>query len=111
MEMLELAQQYVNDGISRDTTNTDSLTLANLDSLQSQVHTLISNDLVAVRSPLGLGWNVKDEAQLKSAGFGGWAKKLVGLLITALAISLGAPFWFDLLKKLVNIRNTGKKAG
>ncbi|MES2774362.1 MAG: hypothetical protein V4722_09270 [Bacteroidota bacterium] len=32
----------------------------------------------------------------------------VGFLITALAITLGAPFWFDLLSKFVNIRAGGK---
>ncbi len=35
-------------------------------------------------------------------------RKLVGLLITAIAISLGAPFWFDLLKKFVSVRSAGK---
>jgi hypothetical protein len=34
--------------------------------------------------------------------------KLFGFLITAIAISLGAPFWFDLLNKLVSLRSTGK---
>jgi hypothetical protein len=34
---------------------------------------------------------------------------LIGLLITALMLSLGAPFWFDLLKKLVAIRGAGIK--
>lgn len=34
--------------------------------------------------------------------------KFLGLLITAGAASLGAPFWFDLLNKLVNLRNAGK---
>lgn len=38
-----------------------------------------------------------------SQGFWGW-------LVTALAISLGAPFWFDMLRKLINIRNAGKVA-
>lgn len=33
-------------------------------------------------------------------------QNLFGLLLTALALSLGAPFWFDLLKKLVNLRGT-----
>lgn len=33
--------------------------------------------------------------------------KLIGWLITAGATVLGAPFWFDTLKKLVNIRGTG----
>jgi hypothetical protein len=31
----------------------------------------------------------------------------LGFLITALAISLGAPFWFDLLSKLVQLRGAG----
>lgn len=34
---------------------------------------------------------------------------LVGWLVTAIAISMGASFWFDLLNKLVNVRNTGSK--
>jgi len=33
--------------------------------------------------------------------------KIVGLLLTAVAVSLGAPFWFDLLNKLVNLRSSG----
>lgn len=32
---------------------------------------------------------------------------LAGWMITAAALSLGAPFWFDLLNKLVNLRQTG----
>ncbi|MES2342128.1 MAG: hypothetical protein V4597_10655 [Pseudomonadota bacterium] len=32
-----------------------------------------------------------------------------GWLVTALAGMLGAPFWFDLLKKLINIRNAGPR--
>ena len=36
-------------------------------------------------------------------------KKFLGFLITAFAIGLGAPFWFDLLNKLVKLRATGKK--
>jgi hypothetical protein len=34
---------------------------------------------------------------------------LAGWLVTALAGMLGAPFWFDLLQKLVNVRGTGPK--
>ena len=33
--------------------------------------------------------------------------KLIGLLLTAAALSLGAPFWFDLLSKFVRVRGTG----
>ncbi|MGH9347698.1 MAG: hypothetical protein ACRD26_10580 [Vicinamibacterales bacterium] len=34
---------------------------------------------------------------------------LFGWLLTIAAISLGAPFWFDTLKNLINIRGAGKK--
>jgi hypothetical protein len=36
-----------------------------------------------------------------------WVSKLLGVLICGLATMQGAPFWFDLLGKLVNIRNAG----
>jgi hypothetical protein len=31
-----------------------------------------------------------------------------GWIISGIAIGMGAPFWFDLLGKIVNVRNTGK---
>lgn len=34
--------------------------------------------------------------------------KVLGLIITGLAITLGAPFWFDVLSKLMRVRATGK---
>jgi hypothetical protein len=36
-----------------------------------------------------------------------WANKVIGLLLTTLAISLGAPFWFDILDKVIKIRSSG----
>ncbi len=35
--------------------------------------------------------------------------RISGWLITAIAVSLGAPFWYDALNKLVNMRAAGKK--
>lgn len=35
--------------------------------------------------------------------------KGAGLLATALAVCLGAPFWFDILNKLVKLRSSGEK--
>jgi len=34
---------------------------------------------------------------------------LAGWLVTAAAVSFGAPFWFDLIQKLVNLRSAGPK--
>jgi len=36
-------------------------------------------------------------------------KKILGFMILAFAVSLGSPFWFDLLNKLVKLRGSGKK--
>jgi hypothetical protein len=34
-------------------------------------------------------------------------KKILGLAFTAFAVSIGAPFWFDTLNKLVNLKSAG----
>ena len=49
---------------------------------------------------LPLGWGPDWKAQ--------WPMSLPGIILTALAVSLGAPFWFDLLNKLVSLRSVGK---
>jgi hypothetical protein len=58
--------------------------------------------------PLPVGWTLSafpfaDETA-KSA-----ILKIGGLAITAVALMLGAPFWFDLLSKFIKIRGTGDK--
>lgn len=61
--------------------------------------------LQAEMRPFPIGW---DDAPPHSSDWyttpSGILTKFVGWLLTALAISLGAPFWFDLLRKLVAIR-------
>lgn len=39
----------------------------------------------------------------------GWGLKLMGCVITAAAAAQGAPFWFDILAKLVNVRSSGMR--
>jgi len=51
-----------------------------------------------------VGWRSSDRPR----GAGDVLLKFAGLLLTALAVSLGAPFWFDLLNKFMNIRAAGK---
>lgn len=41
--------------------------------------------------------------------FGSVMLYFLGIFISAFSLSFGAPFWFDLLIKLVNIRRAGKK--
>jgi hypothetical protein len=39
----------------------------------------------------------------------GWLIKLAGILISGAAASPGASFWFDILKKIINVRLSGAK--
>ena len=52
---------------------------------------------------------VSTDPQHLPLGAGSWLIKLLGLLITVLALSLGAPFWFDALTKLGSLRQAGPK--
>jgi hypothetical protein len=53
---------------------------------------------------LPMGWS----KQARPAGsIPAWAAALAGWLLTAAALSLGAPFWFDLLNKVTNLRASG----
>ena len=36
-----------------------------------------------------------------------WVQTVFGIVLTALAASLGAPFWFDLLNKFIKLRGSG----
>jgi hypothetical protein len=59
--------------------------------------------------PLPLGWSIEQGGVNVAADFSfpNLLTRLFGWGITALAVSLGAPFWFDLLTKFVNIRGAG----
>jgi hypothetical protein len=43
------------------------------------------------------------------APLGDWLYHLAGWALTGIAVSLGAPFWFDAVNKLINIRIAGDK--
>jgi len=69
-----------------------------LDRKYQQVRT----DLNALQLPIG--WT--DTSSEKTGGQ--WLEALAGWLVTAFAATLGAPFWFDLLNKVMVIRSTVK---
>ena len=47
--------------------------------------------------------------QISRAHWNSIPRILLGWLVSGIAISMGAPFWFDLLGKIVNVRNSGGK--
>ena len=70
--------------------------------------------------PLPIGWNcdVAEPAKPGATTPSAWkcatmepptAMQIAGWLLTAAALSLGAPFWFDLLSKFMNVRGAGAK--
>jgi len=69
-----------------------------------EIEQLIKEEIGAIRSPLGIGWDIVKLDKMESID---WIVKILGWIVTAFSVTLGAPFWFDLLKKLVNIRNSG----
>jgi hypothetical protein len=83
--------------------------------------TALGRSMKAVRAELGqldlpIGWT-NTELSLPRASLAGiraypwWGnvvQPLLGWIMTGLAISLGAPFWFDLLNKFMVIRSTVK---
>ena len=76
--------------------------------LTTRIDGLLKEDIAKVRNPLGLGWHPDNEDyNFQDDGLVDWVVRILGWLVTALAISLGAPFWFDLLRKFVRIRGTG----
>jgi hypothetical protein len=65
----------------------------------------ISGHAAQAAEPL-LGWS--GAADWSNPGV--WAARVAGWLVTVVAVSLGAPFWFDMLNKIVNMRSAGKPA-
>jgi hypothetical protein len=61
--------------------------------------------------PVPLGWCeedcLPDDPRRPPTEFYPALLKLVGILISILAVSQGAPFWFDLLQKVANLRLAG----
>jgi hypothetical protein len=63
---------------------------------------------------LPIGWTKEEFSQAPGSEWSKWkwtgvlGLKLIGLFLTGLAVSLGAPFWFDVLNKFMVVRSTIK---
>jgi hypothetical protein len=56
-----------------------------------------------------LGWTHEDLSGLLKGDSWRMLDILFGWSLTIVAVSMGAPFWFDFLNKVMNVRNAGKK--
>jgi hypothetical protein len=103
----------ISTSISRDKAVRDSLVAAAQEYARKQADTddpaqRVKQNVEEIRKlGLPIGWT-KDNPLSRPGTPLGWAIKVTGWLLTAMAISLGAAFWFDLLNKFMVIRSTVK---
>ncbi len=92
--------------------NQENLNYVDIGTLRSQTE----EALLDISLPIG--WtktNIKQQIgslPSRNAGimpFLTFARAIPGWIISGIAIAMGAPFWFDLISKISNVRNTGKK--
>jgi hypothetical protein len=105
--------------LSQINNNVDSLN-KQINSLREQINFLRQEEIAEATSIIGMGWDHPNiplwENSSSKTFFSSLINKLLyilfrlpGWIITTLAITLGAPFWFDMLNKVINIRNVGLK--
>ena len=68
----------------------------------------VASDVTELRQlSIPIGWT----AETRPEGGGEWllrvVLKVLGLVVTAAALTLGAPFWFDVLSKVARLRSAG----
>lgn len=67
----------------------------------------------ALLASFPVGWGDEDPFRVREAApdwsWGTWLAHVMGWILTAAAVSLGAPFWFDLLGRVAKLRGTGKR--
>lgn len=100
------------EGASQDPPAKSSETQSEVDNVKAQV-----KDLTDLGLPLGWSEQFKDwrSSQSLEPDSKNWIAAVLfvvgsfpGWLVTALAVSLGAPFWFDVLNKFMIVRSTVK---
>lgn len=102
-----------------DSLRQDTLVLPNdgqRQSLLDSAYKVVHKDLEKANNILGMGYNFPPKLgfidKIKFVVSTQITKRsLLGWLLTALAISLGSPFWFDLLNKIMKLRGTKKENG
>jgi hypothetical protein len=103
-KLAQLAKTYASENETLPTTPVapgDSLSAGQI---KNEVKNFVnSKEFKESSNILGLGW-AKNDVRVS---FKDWLLRLLGWLVTALAISLGAPFWFDALKKIITIQSSG----
>lgn len=117
VQMAEAKMQAIEEQNQKSNTNVDAVSEVDKSvdvNIKAQFADLKSQFEAFNNLTLPIGWAFSDQSdsffdsfdypaqQNRSLSFLGW-------LLTALAATLGAPFWFDAISKLFTIRGAGKK--
>lgn len=117
VEPAKTKDSAANSALAQTTSRVDSLN-QQINSLREQINFLRQEEIAEATTIVGMGWDHPtvppwngSDGFLKSLGRKLWyiLFRIPGWSITALAITMGAPFWFDILNKVINIRNAGLK--
>lgn len=99
IDTIAIANYLYRDDAARTVLVTRAEEAAKDTSLQNLTYEFAKAEVQSLRFPIG--WEGADESN-------GLAIQVLGWLITALAATMGAPFWFDMLNKIMVIRSTVK---
>ena len=107
-EIIEQAYTFIER--QEDRSPRDASVEATADSLERRVRQLIDEELRMASTALGIGWDQAPPINLSSSAWWKYAgQRFLGWVVTAFAITLGATFWFDLLKRVMNVRVATRK--
>ncbi|HEX4344011.1 MAG TPA: hypothetical protein VHZ31_00470 [Solirubrobacteraceae bacterium] len=106
---ISIADRLVNDDAVRAAVVSQATTTSA--KAGDSLDTVASNITNVQQLGLPLGWDKKAGDPAKPDLDNHLWRTLGGWLLTFLALSLGAPFWFDALSKIAGLRNTGTKPG
>lgn len=104
-EMVKLAQEALSKGIDKDKSVLGNGTMST-DDIAKNYKTVVDHidKATELLRPLPIGWQSSTVSSTQDIPL-----KVLGLLLTGIALMLGAPFWFDILSKFVRLRFTGEK--
>lgn len=79
------------------------------EAIQARMY-IIKNASASIEGTIPLGWSKAEFIPAPGSNlFFLLVAKIIGLAATVLAIMMGAPFWFDVLNKVSNLRSSGPK--
>lgn len=99
LNIISIAKTLANDEVARAQIVAMAQKAVKEDSSLKKIEEELDNYNENAQKVLGIGWD-EDEFGWCTFWSGFW-----GFLLAALGISLGAPFWFDMLNKLMKVRS------